>query len=328
MRFVRLTLGFCAGLVSLQACAGSVIPPASTARSAAPPAATLPTTRDGWTPHPDRAPSWIAPDLKPSDLMYVSDVGTGDVDIYSYPEGRLRGQLTGFKFPAGLCADKDGDVYVTELFGAKIVEFRHGATKRMRTIRDPVEDPGDCSVDPTTGNLAVTNVSTPYSGPGEVLIYDHAAGKPHHYKDSSLAYYQFCSYDSQGNLFVDGTLSGNFQLAELPNGQKPFTNISVDEQIAYAGGVHWDGTSLAVGDYESNKIYQFSISGSSGTEVGKTVLKGANFPIDFAIQGSRVIAPNDEGASVMYWKYPAGGKHVKVIHKLSHPWGVVISHRK
>jgi hypothetical protein len=309
-------LGVYAALALLSGCASE---------SSAPVMPQPPANAGAFAPHRDGKPSWMAADLARSDLLYVSDVGTGDVNVYSYPQGRLRGQLTGFVRPSGLCVDRHGDVYVTDLFASQIVEFPHGSTTPLRTIKDPNEDPGDCAVDPSTGNLAVSNVSTPYSASGDVVIFDRAKGRPHAYHDPTLFYYQFCGYDGVGNLYVDGVAGGQFALAELPDAGKKFTNITVDQKIAFAGAVAWDGKDLAVGDYEANVIYEFSISGSTGKTVGETHLKGADYPVGFWLAGATVIGPNDEGANVMFWNYPAGGRHTKIIRDLSKPWGAAVS---
>src|SRR5580692_2579193 len=54
----------------------------------------------------DHGKSWMSPSAKKSALLYVSDAGSGDVYVYSYPKGKLTGTLTGFNFPEGECADK------------------------------------------------------------------------------------------------------------------------------------------------------------------------------------------------------------------------------
>ncbi len=270
----------------------------------------------------------MAPDAKKNDLLYVSDAGTDDVYVYSYPQGALVGTLTGFTRPAGLCVDTAGDVYVTDLFAFQIVEYSHGGTTPIATLNDRRKEPGDCAFDPTTGNLAVTNVSSPYGNPGNVAIYKRATGKPKLYKDSEISYYEFCAYDDRGNLYVDGTNAGEFALAEIPGGQMAFTNITVDKSIAYAGALAWIRGDLAVGDYESKVIYEFSISGDSGTEVRATHLKRSSFPIGFWIQGSTVIGPNDDSANVMFWRYPKGGFPFKTIGGLHNPWGSTVSRAK
>jgi hypothetical protein len=275
--------------------------------------------------HRDLRRSWMASDARKTDLLYVSDVGTGDVDVYSYPKGKLEGTLTGFAWPAGLCVDEAGNVYITDLQASQIFEYSHGGTSPIATLKDPREEPGDCAVDSTTGNLAVTNVSSPYSKPGNVVIYKAGIGKPKSYKDSEISYYEFCGYDNRGNLYVDGVKAGAFALAELPSGQTSFTNITVKQHFAYAGAVQWDGSDLAVGDYESNVIYRFKIDGDTGTKVGTTHLRHAKDPIGFWIAGSKVVGPNDDSANVMVWKYPAGGSPIKTIGGLHDPWGATVS---
>jgi hypothetical protein len=262
------------------------------------------------------------------DLLYVSDVGTDDVNIYTYPEGRLEGTLSGFQRPQAMCVDKSGDVFIPDLEAFKIYEYRHGAKKPKAALRDPGEDPDDCSVDPTTGDLAVMNLSTPYTGPGDVVIYSHAKGKPKRYRDPKITYYLFCGYDNQGNLFLDGMNSGQFQFAELPKGSQTFTNITLNESFRFGGAVQWDGHNVAVGNYESNVIYQFDIDGAAGTKAGETRLRGSDYAIGFWIQGKTVIGPNDDSTNVMYWDYPAGGAHTKRIRGLHTPWGAVVSPAK
>jgi len=275
--------------------------------------------------HPDRGRSWMAPDAKKADLLYISDLGTGDVYVYSYPEGALEGTLTGFNRPWGLCANKAGKIFVTEQSGFQILEYAHGGTKPLATLKDPGEDPGGCSVDPTTGDLAVANISTPATDPGDVAIYKKARGARRAYKEPGISYYEYCGYDNQGNLYVDGMKDSAFAFAELPKGKHSFLNIGLNENIQYGGSVQWEGTDVAIGDYEANVIYQFSISGSSGTETGSTALDGSSYAVQFWVQGSNVVGPNANGANVMFWNYPAGGSPTKTINGLTTPWGVTIS---
>jgi len=271
----------------------------------------------------------MAPDAVGQSLLYVSDPGTGNVNAYSYPQGKLKGTLADFVRPQAMCVDKQGDVFVPDLFTSEISEYRHGAKKPRAILEDANEDPSDCSVDPKTGNLAVTNISTPYSGPGDVLIYRHAKGKPRRYRDQNIIYYLFCGYDDQGDLYLDGMSSGKFKFAEIPSGKSSFTDITLDKDISsYGGAVQWDGSDVAVGDYESKVIYRFSISGDSGTAVGETDLHGSNYPIGFWIQGTKVIAPNNDGGNVMFWDYPSGGSHIKTIGGLKTPWGATVSPAK
>ena len=312
----RYTLGVCAAVTTLVGCGGSQAslgprePMGQNAMLAV---------------RPDRGRSWMAPDAKKDNLLYISDLGTADVYVYSYPGGALEGTLTGFNRPWGLCANKAGNIFVTDQSGSQIREYAHGGTKPLATLKDPGEDPGGCSVDPTTGDLAVANISTPGSDPGDVAIYKKARGARRAYKDPGISYYEYCGYDNQGNLYVDGMKESDFAFAELPKGKTSFVNIGLNENIRFGGSVQWDGKYVAVRDYEANVIYQFSISGSGGTETGSTPLDGSSYAVQFWVQGSNVVAPNADSANVMFWKYPAGGSPTKTITGLTTPWGVTIS---
>jgi hypothetical protein len=275
--------------------------------------------------HPDRGRSWMAPAAKKENLVYISDLGTDDVYVYSYPGGKLEGTLTGFNRPWGLCVDKAGHVFVTDDTAFQILEYAHGGANPLAILKDPGEDPGGCSVDPTTGNLAVANISTPATYPGDVAIYKKARGARKAYKDPQISFYEYCGYDNQGNLYVDGMKGGTFAFAELPEGKHSFVNIALNEDIAFGGSVQWDGTYVAVRDYEANVIYQFSINGSSGTETGSTPLNGSSYAVQFWVQGSDVVGPNADSANVMFWKYPAGGSPTQTISGLTTPWGVTVS---
>ena len=47
-----------------------------------------------------RGASWMAPGLAKRDLLYLSD-GDGNVYVYSFPDAKLQGTLTGLSFPDG-----------------------------------------------------------------------------------------------------------------------------------------------------------------------------------------------------------------------------------
>src|SRR5215469_8642574 len=87
-------------------------------------------------------------------LLYITDVGTNDVYVYSYPHGTLVDTLKGFNSPVRDCSDSSGNVYVTNTESEEILEFAHGGEKPIATFNDPGYLPWDCSVDPTSGALA------------------------------------------------------------------------------------------------------------------------------------------------------------------------------
>jgi hypothetical protein len=283
--------------------------------------------------HADHNTSWMAPGANKDDLLYISDQGSRDVYVFSYPQGALVGTLTGFVNPRGECVDRTGNVWIVDLGSgptASVLEYAHGGTSRIRAIDIKNEYPYGCSVDRTTGNLAVTYFSDSYgSTQGAVEVYEHAkAHKIRRYVDASIYHYVLCDYDNQGNLYVDGFSAGSaFEFAEIPSGSSSFTNITLNQGIDAPGGVKWDGKYVAVGDLDNDVIYQFTISGSQGNKVGSTPLNGGSYVEQFWIQGldHRVIGPSNGSASVMFWKYPAGGNPTRTITGFTYPFGSVIS---
>lgn len=274
--------------------------------------------------------SWMAPDAKSLDLLYIADAGTGDVDVYSYPATKLEGKLTGFT-PHGLCTDTTGDVFVTNGSAAEILEYAHGGTKPIRTLSDPGYFPHNCAVDPTTGNLAVTSLPLG-GGSGAIAIYRHATGKPKLYMPSFLWFSYFAGYDAKGNLFVDGTTHYNtiFALAELRAGRKVFTPLTTSHAFALPGAIQWIGKTLVVGDQVSisgpSTIYEFSLKGSSASQTSSTPLVNSCDVLGFSIVGTRLIAANDCTPNVMYFDYPAGGRSTKTIgRELKNPVGIAVS---
>ena len=259
-------------------------------------------------------------------LLYVSDTITGDVYVFSYPKAKLMQTLTGFTDPAGECVDKNGDVFVANTGQKNIIEYAHGGSSPKATLKDPGYFPVGCAVDPKTGNLAVTNVSPSSNAAGNVVVYLRAKGQPTgNYKNAAMPDPLLCGYDNAGNLFVDGAGQGGFAFAELRSGAKKLTNVSLNQPIANAGGVQWDGSHVAVGDQSTNTIYQFDVSGKTGKMVGSTQLGGATQVFQFWVQGGRVIGADAYGGDVKIWKYPVGGAAVKIVGGLYAPLGVTVS---
>jgi hypothetical protein len=275
----------------------------------------------------DRGPSWMDPDVKRKPLTYIADQGTNDV--YVYADKTLVGTLTGLNEPSGECVDKAGNVFVTNFGASTIVEFAHGGAAPIATLDDTGFLPLGCSVDPTTGNLGVTDRVNSQFQQGDVAVYPNAQGTPTRYTNPSMYYYEFCGYDDKGNLFLDGSTHVSAVLfAELPAGGSSLELVTLNRAIGFPGGVQWDGKHVAVGDQNVPVIYQFAISGSGGTEAGSTTLAGGSQVTQFWIQGrgrrEHVIGPNAGGANTMFWKYPAGGNATKTI--VGHePVGVTVS---
>jgi len=264
----------------------------------------------------DERRSWMLPEAGNDDLLYLSDVSTNDVEVFSYPRGHLVGTLTGFGAPRSECADREGNVWIADTVGFDVIEYPHGGDKPIVALSTPGA-PRGCSVDPKTGDLAVTGGIN-----GVILaVYRRRVhggwNDPKKYTDASIQRAAFCGYDAHGDLFLDGAdkaRGGSFRLAELPRHREKLVDIAVTASIAAPGQVQWDGQNVAVGDtgVVPSVIYQFSVTGGSAMQIGSTSLGGTQSVRQFWIAGPRVIGP-DFDANVDVWKYPAGGSPVKRI---------------
>jgi hypothetical protein len=262
------------------------------------------------------ARSWMAPAAKNADLLYISDVGTNKVYVFSYPQGSLVGTLSGFDAPVRECSDAAGNVYVTNTNGENILEYAHGGSNPIATYSDKRFLPTDCSVDPASGSLAVANYGPKGTNRGNVAIFSDGKTTPKFYEDPSVRAYLFCTYDGSGNLFVDG-LNDVYDLVliELPKAAKKFEHIKLGRSFPTWGGVKWDGKYLAMGDGAST-IYDFSVAGKKAKLTRTIRLKRAVNVFQFWIDASTLIGPDgpDGGHSdAGFWKYPGGGAPQKTI---------------
>lgn len=279
--------------------------------------------------HARNVPGSSLPAAKSDNLLYVADYGTG-VIVYSYRPGRIKyvGYLSGAPTPRGECVDANQDVFVTN-GSYSILKYPHGQTSPTEILSDPVATPVACAVDPTTGNLAVAGYSRP---DGQVVLYKN--GLPGHRTiadDPGFGAIYACAYDGKGDLFIVGNVvSGTLLAAELPHGSTTFQALNLDQtfQGPYGAGVQWAGHDLVVGDNNADVAYRFSLSGSSGTQVGTTPLNGAADIQQFSIYQGRIIVANQQQEAAGFVKiygYPAGGNANRTLRNFSSPWDAVVS---
>ena len=61
---------------------------------------------------PDHHKSWVSPDVKSAHrLLFITDDSSQDVYIFTMPAMQLKGTLTGFNGPQGMCSDKQGNKF-------------------------------------------------------------------------------------------------------------------------------------------------------------------------------------------------------------------------
>ena len=341
-RFAACLLGLTATFGILAGCTGPQGSPgagplgANAARSGLLPTAHV--ARPNFLPgsparHRSHGKSWmLSPREKPDNLLYIANTFAATVDVYSWRLLKQVGSLTGFSEPFAMCVDKAQDVYIPDFSTGTITEYAHGGTSPIKTLTQTYGAAIGCAVDPTSGNLAVSI----FNGSGTVLIYPNGSGTPTQYTANLTSVWP-PAYDSRGNLFAEGdnTSSGFPALDELPAGSTTFTQITLPFTIIFPGDVAWDGQYLAVGDQGANTIYEVSVSGSTASLQGTTVLGGATDVFQFFIpkfgsgsvdpQGDRVVGADYGLSAVDKWLYPLGGVATKTITGFTNPEGVVVS---
>jgi hypothetical protein len=308
--------------------------------------------RPGVATRADRI-SWMLPEAKYDDLLYAS-VQTSccvkysaDVFVFSYPSGKLVGKLSVTQDTMfGLCSDEQGDVFVTGFNtnttgeGSYVYEYRHGGTKPIAKLQDPLAADA-CSVDPLTGNLAVAGWTGNQAA--SLVIYSQTdgtyTGKYTSYYDSEIRWVRWCAYDTSGNLYVDGENgSGGVRLAVLHNGQ--FSNIDLNRSNFAPYSLQWDKDGdLVVADYEGSigpeTLLEVQMDGTKATIVGTTILKDAGHSwgsdSQFAVKDLRVIGGGYPGDHLLAWRLHKGGHPVQRIASTPVGWwyGVTFSlHRR
>lgn len=266
--------------------------------------------------------SWMAADAKTKDLLYVTN---GPVDVYSYPQGELVGQLTGFSLAYGTCTGKKGNVYITDYKENAVVEYAHGGAQPIRTLSVPGTGPVACAVDPGSGDLAVTNAGQYGTAAGaNVAIYRKAKGTPKTYTFRRILSYFYCTYDNAGNLYADGIPARGYgydtELAELPRGAKSFKPVNVEYGMPWKGGLQWDGQYLVVGEPIRPHILRYTMIDRYGVYAGSTTLTDAYNAFQFILAGKKAIVTNEyyydryiARWDVLVFDYPAGGEDTQQI---------------
>lgn len=287
--------------------------------------------------------SWMDKGASGGDLLYVSSSVLGSVYVFSYPQRKLVGALTGFNSPFGECVDSAGDVFIVAYARSSsrssvIYEYAHGGTAPINTLSDPNVAFG-CAVNPKTGDLAA-------SGAG-VAVYKRASGDPKIYYTSEFGFY-FCGYDNKGNLYLsaeNGQTGEQSQLVRLARGGSSFEQISLGTTIYTASliwpSVQWDGKEMTIssaypeGGHGPLSVYQLRISGSTASVIGTTALRTRRnrYSGQLWIQGKTIIGAGKITSgyeNTLFWMYPGGGKPYEQVRKVGErggPWlmGVAVS---
>ena len=319
--FSRNALVIGAAVIALAGCGGSQLPIGA-------PAAAQQSVRQS-LPFPAASRAAIArlPARRLSsngDLVYLTTARA--VIIVSYPQGQIVGSIPWYSQSSYICSDpNDGNVFIPE--GDTIYEYAHGGTSPIATLSGLAGyNVAGCSVDPTTGNLAVaTTLINGSSAKGAVLVYPGAKGAPTSYTDKKLHLFDYPAYDDAGNLFVTSdTRAGGFRIAELPVGKGQFRHITLPGDFIFLDKIQWYGGYLTFERDDvsggGSVIDQVQISGRTATVVNSVPLLRATNRY-FWIQDGSVIGQYDivkarGNRAIAVWPYPSGG------HPTTHFYGV------
>jgi hypothetical protein len=260
-------------------------------------------------------------------FMYVTQFvrygARSSIFVYSYPDLSYIGAFQARQAVRflGACSDSSNNVYITSTKGQVLV-FTAGALApryRLSGLNYTYGfNIGGCSVDPSSGNVAVTDGKN-------VAIYTHAQGTPSFYTvGSGFDGVDSCVYDNAGNLFIMGfhRISGvgyyvDLVLAELPAGGAYAMPVSINQEIRLrneaeysqtAIGGQWNDGLLTVSTVAHNNkffVYQLQVTGSSATVTGVSKLFFySEFQHGYSwISGDTIAVP--AGMGVGFWAYPS-----------------------
>ena len=272
-------------------------------------------------------------------LLYVTEQVNGDVYMVALPSGKLVGKLTGFDYATGDCVDALGDVFVSSFYAGQVRAYAHGAKVAFRVLSDGPSYPYGCSVDPTTGNLAVSNWPID-SSEGGVTVYYKAKGKAHHYYYGYAGGpdFWYCAYDSDGDLYAETTDGNQPIFLELAKGGDKLRPVSLHPAIIGDGvppPLSWDGKYLVIAKPAAGAIYQYRMSGGTGTRVGVVKLdkaSGVFGPFWIASNGTTrtlyVPITEDSVESVGVYRYPSVGKRLQNLYDVPLPFAAAVSRPK
>jgi hypothetical protein len=262
------------------------------------------------------------------DLLYISQhTNSGWSVVAMTPQGRVVNEITDINEPWQLCSDSSGDVWVPSW--DYTYEFAHGGTTPIASLYSNDFFASACSVDPTTGNLAV--VGSDESGGPQIAVWRPNQGYPTYYSPPFRAW--SVGYDNQGNLFLDGySDSQSFLFAELPQGSSSFTTVTLDQPAKWPGNVQWDGKDITVSTVNPAEakgrrhvIYRMQVSGSTGHVVDTIYLDHAASTLGSWVQGNIIVGVQRNVQGGRLWHYPKGGRPFEKISGFQEAWGVTVS---
>jgi hypothetical protein len=283
--------------------------------------------------------SWMLPEAKSEDLLYIVDQRANRVSMYSYPGLNHVGGLGGFRMPAGDCADKSGNVWVVSKASDYVVEYAHAGAKPITELslgKPGSIYPTSCAVDPVPGNLVVTSFD------GGAFIFHSARGSPKRFFPMSIVGL-YPAYDNVGNLYIDGFIyfdvyDTRAALSELAMGSKGFERLwfrpGVGLDFLLAVGLQWTAGRMAMvngiwRNKEPADLYQVQQEGNAVRIFGTKSLAIRGTVGQFCIARQTIFMPfyfdKSLAGGVALYHYPSGGEPIAKIGGLGQPVAVTFS---
>jgi hypothetical protein len=254
-----------------------------------------------------------------SQLLYVSDAGTNEVQWFGWPKPQSTlGALNGLSEPQGLCNDGK-DVYVANTGDSNVVVYAADTSQPARTLEETGYYPDGCSYDTSGKKLAVVNAAS-----ADVALYAGGQGSPKYISSSLLTTISLVQYDNSGNLYLFATsTNGQPVLAELAANSKTI-KIKCSHFHPWAsnfpGTFAWDGQYLLTNDQASGDVYR--VKGCD--TVGTFQLTGSSDVVGFYVQGNRLVGADAGNVDVEIYAYPKGGSPIQIVSGFSEPIGVTV----
>jgi hypothetical protein len=240
---------------------------------------------------------------------YISNFYNSTILQFDYPQGDASiGSISGDE-PQGECAQRRQKAFwVVNSGNDEIEKFAYGGTSPIATLSESAGEAAGCTIDPSTGNLAVTIL-----GAGDVVIFTDASGTGTTVADGLDSSY-FPTYDASGDLFVDGiTESDTYGVVEMASGSSSFKAVTLPNTISFPGGMQWDGNYVTLNDQEAHEIYQYTIAGDSATLEGTVALNGTSDCVQTWIAKNLVYCPDAGNENATVFAYPAGGSAIATL---------------
>jgi hypothetical protein len=255
------------------------------------------------------------------DLLYIWTEYT--ITMVSWPEFQIVGTFQNLGFE-GLCSDpNNGNVFA--MSGNEVLVYAHGGTTPIATLYPPsgYTDLQGCSVDPTTGDLALKSYQSP-KGHNALLIFPGGQGGAIVVDGGGQYFFLGFAYDDTGNLFSSVIYGHNKEaLVELPKGQSTLMRIRLPYEFEL-GQIQWDGQYLVWGVRDARQgatLYQLTIANNKATIAGTVRLAKAGQSL-FCIHDGTVFQSywkllHNKNVAIAAWPYPEGGKPSQVLYGVS-----------